>query len=81
MENNTTTKRGRNWTKEETELFVEVITDTNEEDALILERKALKKASNKLVFEEIMLNKQSFHYALCSVTTIRKDSKLLFHTL
>ena len=40
VENNTTTKRGRNWAKEETELFVEVITDTNDEYALILERKA-----------------------------------------
>ena len=45
MENNNTTKRGRNWTKEETELFVKVITDTNDEYALILERKALRKAS------------------------------------
>ena len=52
VENNNTTKRGRNWTKEETELFVKVITDTNDEYALILERKALKKASKKSVFEE-----------------------------
>ena len=28
-----------------------------------------------------MFNKQSFHYALCSVTTIRKDLKLLFYML
>ena len=46
-----TGKRGRNW-KEETELFV----DANDEYALLLERKALKKASNELVFEQIMIS-------------------------
>ena len=54
--NITTGKHGRNWTKEETELFVDVITDANDDYALLLEPKALKKASNKLVFEQIMIS-------------------------
>ena len=52
--NITATKhRGRNWTKEETDLFIDVITDPNDDYALILEKKALKKSSNKMFANEV----------------------------
>ena len=47
MENKTT----RNWTAEETNLFCSILVDPVTKFMLTLERKALKKAATKEVFE------------------------------
>ena len=44
----------RNWTKEETELFCEVLVDPVNNFLETLEKKALKKSSTKEVFEAIL---------------------------
>ena len=49
-----TSKRGRNWTKEENELYTKVLVDPNENFVSTLEKKALKNSANAEVFEHIM---------------------------
>ena len=44
----------RNWTKDETELFCNVVADPINNFVATLEKKALKKASTKEVFEDIL---------------------------
>ena len=45
-------KKGRNWTKEETNLFVELLVEYN--FVHTLETKALKRSANLSVFQELM---------------------------
>ena len=48
-----TRKTGRNWTKDETELFITVLVEQNDNFASTLEQKALKKAANVDAFQHI----------------------------
>ena len=44
----------RNWTSEETKLFCEILVDPVNNFMVTLERKALKKASTREVFESVL---------------------------
>ena len=48
------TKKGRNWTKEEILLFVEVFIDEEFTFVDCLERRALKRSANEEVYKEIL---------------------------
>ena len=47
-------KKGRNWTNEETLLFVEILIDEEFNFADFLERQALKRPANEEVYKEIL---------------------------
>ena len=47
-------KEARNWTSIETKQFCSILADPVNPCMITLERKALKKASTKVVFEEVL---------------------------
>ena len=70
-----TSKRGRNWTKEENELYTTVLVDPNENFVSTLEKKALKNAANAEVFEHIM---KCFNTALTEEGFVTKNEAASF---
>ena len=54
-------KKSRNWTNEETSLFVEILTDEEYNFAECLEKRALKRFANEEVYQEIL---KIFNYKL-----------------
>ena len=47
-------KGARNWTSTETNQICSILTDPVTQSMITLERKALKKASTKVIFEEVL---------------------------
>ena len=58
VQTNEKKKKGRNWTKEEIELFARVIADPCADYINTLEKKALKKEANAEVFESVLADFQ-----------------------
>ena len=66
--------RDRNWTNLETDAYASILADGESNYALTLETKALKKKSNKEVFEAILMD---FNVALAD-SEFREKNKLQF---